>query len=102
MKHIIFSGSIGQSGSYNYKVETIRAGQSQAYGDSFYEYKVTANNELSEINLERFCRNFLYPGVRFGEDKGEKTVPHFADTEETFNIISKGVASYIVVSPYLD
>ena len=42
---------------YNYEVETLEAGQRNAYGDSYYSYKVTSKRPEHEVRL--FCMTIL-------------------------------------------
>lgn len=45
--------------TYQFNVETIEAGQRQSYGDSYYVYKVTSNEQ--EWDIKNFCMKVLKP-----------------------------------------
>ena len=68
---------------YIFQVETVRSGQVRKYGPTENEYIITnkCDRDYAESVIERFCKGFLKPPVRF------KDSPCWADSKETFEKI---------------
>ena len=55
---------------YNFRVETVEAGQRKSYGDSYYSYIVEDLTDigLQEYQMKQFCTGFLKPAkYSYGE-----------------------------------
>lgn len=81
--------------TYIFEVETVRNGQERKYGDTIKEYIVTNRCEINfnEFVVEKFCKGFLSPPVRF------KDSPCWFDSKETFEKIEDRKFRYTQVIP---
>jgi hypothetical protein len=85
--------------NYNFDVEVIHVGQKRAYGDTFNDYKITINHELSafkshnDLMVENFCKSIVSKPVRFIDS------PCHFDSKETFEKIDDKTYIYHQVIP---
>jgi len=93
---------------YNFKVETVEAGQRRAYGDSYFHFIVTNDSDINfdEIVIKRFCTNFLRPTSMSVEKRNkhqaEKTLTEgmwFSPYYTSFKKIDERVFEYKVTEP---
>ncbi len=76
--------------NYNFKVETIEAGQRRKYGDSYYHYIITNESEVNFTDhvVKEFCTKFLKPArpekeireaLQNGGDFGLNFAPYYTE-----------------------
>lgn len=84
--------------TYVFEVETIKSGQPRKYADEEYEFIVTnkCETEYSPHVIERFCKGFLRPPIRF------KDSPCWADSVESFEKIDNRTFRYKQRVPFTD
>lgn len=93
---------------YNFKIETIEAGQRKKYGDSYYHFIIENASEIdySEHVVKEFCTKFLKPSI-FSESERREALNkkdahfglNFASYYTQFQKIADRKYVYKVVSP---
>lgn len=65
---------------YNFKIETVEAGQRNKYGDSCYHFVITNASKIdySEHVVKEFCTKFLKP-AKFSEEERRKALKESGD-----------------------